>query len=427
MDVEIVTVGTELLLGFTVDTNAAEISRALAAVGGRVVRRVTVADDRARIRDAVAEALQRSRFVVVTGGLGPTNDDATKRTVADLFHVPLDLDEDLLRELEARFRRYRHRAMPASNRSQAEVPRGARTLTNRRGTAPGLVIQGALGMAVLLPGVPGEMRQILHDHVVPLVRQRVAADAGRFTVIRSRTLRTTGITESGLADLLGPLEADLGGATLAYLPGWDGVDLRLTVWGMDGLEADRVLERAASIVAQELGGRYYGVDDQDLAAVVLEGLRASGRTLAVAESCTGGMIGARLSAVPGASDVFLGGVVAYANAVKARELGVPLEVLERDGAVSENVARLMAQGVARRFGAHASIAVTGVAGPTGGTAEKPVGSVWMAAGDGSRAEAAHRVFAGARQEVRHRSTQAALDLLRRLIGSESSDTSHPAR
>ncbi|KPK00800.1 MAG: hypothetical protein AMS20_14890 [Gemmatimonas sp. SG8_28] len=419
MDVEIVTVGTELLLGFTVDTNATEISRALAAVGGRVVRRVTVADDRVPLRDAVAGALRRSRFVVITGGLGPTSDDITKRTVADLFRLPLELDEEYLRELETRFRRHRHREMPPSNRSQAEAPRGAVRLPNPRGTAQGLVIDGPIGTAVLLPGVPGEMRQILQDHVVPLVRQRVQVGAGGPAVIRSRTLRTTGVTESGLADLLGPLEADLGGVTLAYLPGWEGVDLRLTVWGMDESAADEALDGAAGTLVAALGARYYGAGDRDLAAVVLDSLRESGRTVAVAESCTGGLVGGRLSAVPGASDAFVGGVIAYADAAKVTALGVPTELLDREGAVSEAVARSMAEGVTRRFAAAAAIAVTGIAGPTGGTPEKPVGTVWMAALAGGRTDAVQRIFPGGRDEVRYRSAQAALDLLRRVLRGES--------
>jgi nicotinamide-nucleotide amidase len=426
MDLELVTVGTELLLGFTVDTNAAEISRALATVGARVVRRVTVGDDPAPLRDAVAGALRRSRFVVITGGLGPTSDDITRRTVAELFRLPLDLDEGYVRELEERFRRYRHQEMPPSNRSQAEVPRGAVRLHNRRGTAPGLVIDGPLGTAVLLPGVPGEMRQILHDHVVPLVRQRVRSGAGRSATIRSRTLRTTGVTESGLADLVGPMEANLDGATLAYLPGWDGVDLRLTVWGMDESAADRALDGAARKLIRMLGDRYYGVDDDDLGAAVLGALRAAGKRVAVAESCTGGLVCGRLSAVPGASDVFAGGVIAYANAAKVAELGVRPEVLEREGAVSEAVARSMAEGAVRRFGTDAAVAVTGIAGPAGGTPEKPVGTVWLAATAGGRTEALQRRFPGGRDEVRHRSAQAALDLLRRLLTGDLASAADPA-
>jgi len=427
MELEVVTVGTELLLGFTVDSNAVEIARALAAVGGRVTRRVTVADDRRSVSDAVEGALRRSRFVVVTGGLGPTSDDLTKPAVAQLFGMPLELDEAYLQELEERFRRYRQRAMPPSNRSQAEVPRGATVLPNGRGTAPGLVLEGLLGTAVLLPGVPGEMRQLLHEHVVPLVRDRAAAVSGRRATIRSRTLRTTGITESGLADLLRPLEASLVEVTLAYLPGWEGVDLRLTVWEAEEQEAERALEQAEDVLRAAIGRRCYGVGEEDLAAVVLRALRGAGRSLAVAESCTGGLVGGRLTAIPGSSEVFVGGVIAYSNAAKIGNLGVPGGLLAAEGAVSEAVARAMAEGAASRFGSDAALAVTGVAGPAGGTPDKPVGTVWLAAAVGSRLQALQLRIPGARAEVRHRSCQAALDLLRELLDSPGGTPPMPAR
>jgi nicotinamide-nucleotide amidase len=427
MELEVVTVGTELLLGFTVDSNAVEIARALAAVGGRVTRRVTVADDRRSVSDAVEEALRRSRFVVVTGGLGPTSDDLTKPAVAQLFGMPLELDEAYLQELEERFRRFRQRAMPPSNRSQAEVPRGATVLPNGRGTAPGLVLEGPLGTAVLLPGVPGEMRQLLHEHVVPLVRDRAAAVSGRQATIRSRTLRTTGITESGLADLLRPLEASLVEVTLAYLPGWEGVDLRLTVWEAEEQEAERALEQAEDVLRAAIGRRCYGVGEEDLAAVVLRALRGAGRSLAVAESCTGGLVGGRLTAIPGSSEVFVGGVIAYSNAAKIGDLGVPEGLLAAEGAVSEAVARAMAEGAASRFGSDAALAVTGVSGPAGGTPDKPVGTVWLAAVVGSRLQALQLRIPGARAEVRHRSCQAALDLLRELLDSPGGTPPVPAK
>ena len=414
MEVELVTVGTELLLGFTVDTNAAEIARALAAVGGRVTRHATVPDEPTAVRSAVDEALGRSRFVVVTGGLGPTSDDLTKPAVAEIFGMSLELDETYLRRLEERFHQIRHRAMPPSNRSQAEVPRGATILPNARGTAPGLVLEGPIGTAVLLPGVPGEMRQLLHEHVVPLVRERVAA-SGRAVTIRSRTLRTTGITESGLADLLAPLEPGLEGVSIAYLPGWDGTDLRITTWDAAEVEAERTLAVADRRLLEAVGTYCYGEGEEDLAAVVLDALRGRGRSLAVAESCTGGLVGARLSAIPGASEVFLGGVIAYSNAAKIRDLEVPEALIETEGAVSEATARAMAAGASSRFAAAAALSVTGIAGPGGGTPAKPVGTVWMAAVADGRVAVQHRRFLGGRDEVRHRSAQAALDLLRQLL------------
>jgi len=408
MKIEVVTIGTELVLGLTLDTNAADLGRALAAAGAEIVRHVSVPDRPADIRAAVAEALDRTGFVIVTGGLGPTRDDMTKLEVAALFGKPLRLDADVLKSLEARFRRL-GRPMPAVNRTQAEVPEGATVLPNPRGTAPGLWIEDSRGrVAVLLPGVPSEMRGLLVEAVLPRVAQRVGG--GR--VVRSHTLRTTGVPESALAERIGAVEDDIAPLTLAYIPSVAGVDLRLTAWSLPPAEAEQQLTVHAAALRTRLEDHCYGENDADLAAVVLDLLR--GKRLAVGESCTGGLIAGRITAVPGASDVFVGGVVAYANGVKTDLLDVPAAILETHGAVSEEAVRAMAQGVQRRFAADASVAVTGIAGPGGGTPEKPVGTVWLAARLGAATRAVKRVFPGDRGEIRGRAAQAALDLLRRL-------------
>lgn len=416
MDVEVVTVGTELLLGFTIDTNAADISRALAAIGVRVVHRATVPDVETSIRAAVGSGLERTGVVIVTGGLGPTRDDITKRAVAALFDVPLDVDTAYLAGLEARWRRLgRGGSMPAANRSQAEIPRGATLLPNPRGTAPGLWLDGRRGIAVLLPGVPHEMRGLVRDAVVPRLAERLDREGGG-AVVRSRTLRTTGVAESALADRLGPHEEELRPATLAYLPSFLGVDLRLTVSGIRGDDAERALEDAVARLGPLLGADCYGDDDTDLAAVLLAGLAQRGHSLAVAESCTGGLVGARLTAVAGASDVFLGGVITYSNALKTSLLGIDPRVLAAHGAVSEQVVRAMASGARERLGADVALAVTGIAGPTGGTEEKPVGTVWLGVSAPGVERAVRIGFPGARDEVRQRAAQAVLDLARRALG-----------
>jgi nicotinamide-nucleotide amidase len=412
---EVCTIGTELLLGHTTDTNAVELGRALAAAGVEVVRRTTVPDRPRAIRDAVAEALERTGAVLATGGLGPTRDDMTKHVVAELFGMPLRLDERILATLEARFRRI-GRDMPPSNRGQAEVPEGAIVLPNPRGTAPGLWLENAAGrLAILLPGVPHEMRGLLVEEVLP----RLVARGGKNPrVVRSRTLRTTGVPESALGERVGPLEDALAPLSLAYIPSVDGVDLRLTAWSLEPPKADRLLAAGAERLGRELGAHCYGEDETDLAAVALAAVRARGATIAVAESCTGGLLGARLTAIPGASDTFVGGVVAYDDGVKTDILGVPAEILERHGAVSEEVVRAMAAGAARTFGARCTLAITGVAGPGGGTPEKPVGTVWLALQADGATAAVRRVFPGDRAEIRARSAQAALDLLRRhLLGA----------
>jgi nicotinamide-nucleotide amidase len=415
MDIELVTIGTELLLGFTVDTNAAYLSRALGSVGGRVVRRTTVGDREEEIRIVVREALQRTGFVITTGGLGPTRDDVTKRVVADLFGTPLDLDERYLETLRQRFESLGRGPMPPSNRCQAEIPRGATVLWNRWGTAPGLWLEGDAGIAILLPGVPLEMRNLTDHEVVPRVRARGKERAGRVLVVLSRTLRTTGVGESALAERISTAEDRIAPAMLAYLPSVVGVDLRLTVWGMEEPDATAALARAAEELRPALGRCWYGDDETDLAAVVIDRLRAAGARLAVAESCTGGMLGERITAVPGSSAVFAGGVIAYSNEVKTRELGVSEALLGEYGAVSEPAVRAMVAGVVQAFGVEAGVAVTGVAGPEGGTPEKPVGTVWLAAALRGEVRAVRRQMLGGRREVRERSAQAGLDLLRSML------------
>jgi nicotinamide-nucleotide amidase len=417
MDLELVTIGTELLLGFTLDANAAALGRALAAIGVRVTRRTTVPDDGAAIAAAVAEALARTKFVITTGGLGPTRDDVTKRAVAALFDAPLILDQAYLEQLRQRFERLGRGPMPESNRTQAEVPKGAIVLPNRFGTAPGLWLEGALGTVILLPGPPKEMNGLLEQEVLPRLRERLSAGGQSARATLSRTLRTTGIAESALADRIGDLEEALRPATLAYLPSLEGVDLRLTVWDRDPEEGARVLEQAAERLREVLGAHYYGDDGCDLAAVVLEALERRGLRLAVAESCTGGLLGQRITSVPGASRTFVGGVIAYANQAKAALLGVPESLIAEHGAVSEPVVRAMAVGAAERLGASVALAVTGIAGPTGGTAEKPVGTVWLATYLEGSIEAVRRQFPGDRDEVRRRSAQAALDALRRRLSA----------
>jgi nicotinamide-nucleotide amidase len=409
---EVVTIGTELLLGQVVDTNAAELARALADAGIEVVRHTSVADRPEAIRAAVGESLERTGFVITTGGLGPTRDDMTKIEVARLFGKPLQLDTEVLRSLEARFRRL-GREMPALNRSQAEIPEGATVLPNPRGTAPGLWVEDTRGrVVIMLPGVPSEMRGLLAEEVLP----RLAPRAGG-TVVRSRFIRTTGVAESALAERVGAIEESLEPLTLAYLPSVDGVDLRVTAWSMPEADAERLLDDAAARLRERAGADFYGENGTDLAAIVLEQLRVRRARLVTAESCTGGLLGSRITAIPGASDVFLGGVVAYDNVVKSGMLDVPPELLERHGAVSEEVVSAMAQGVQRQFAVDAAIAITGIAGPAGGTPDKPVGTVWLAARLGTEVRALKRLFPGDRGEIRARAAQAALDLLRRLIGS----------
>ncbi len=412
MQIEIVTIGDELLLGLTIDTNAAHLARELGALGVTVARRATVPDDADAIVDAVRESLDRTGAVVTTGGLGPTSDDLTREAIARLFGRELRLDEAQAERLRGWWHsRGLPGELPESNLLQAMVPEGAEVLENRHGTAPGLRLVDERGRwVVMLPGVPREMRGMVADALLP----RLAADAGQGAgVVRSRTVRTTGIAESALADRLRSVDRRALGAAIAFLPGFEGIDLRATVRGLPPERADAVLAAAATVLREAAGTHCYGEDAADLAAIVLDACRRHRWTVAVAESCTGGLLGARLTEPAGASDTFLGGVIAYDNRVKVGALGVAERDLAEHGAVSEPVARAMASGARARVGAAVGVAITGVAGPGGGTPEKPVGTVWIAVdADGDvRARRIHAV--GDRGEIRARAAQAALEMMRR--------------
>ena len=413
MHIEVVTIGDELLLGYTIDTNAAHLARTLAAEGVGISRRTTVGDAADAIASAVREGLERAGAVITTGGLGPTSDDLTKPSIAALFGRGMVLDEEHLAWMQERFTRLFQRPMPAANRQQAMLPEGARKLRNNHGSAPGIWLEDAEGRWVaMLPGVPREMRGMLADTLVPLIRERLGDDR---RVVRSRTLRTTGVGESFIADRVAAIEGGVGAVDLAYLPNAEGTDLRLTVRGEKPDEADRRLSSSAERLRAVLGDAVYGEDGADLAAVVLDLCRERRLTIGVAESCTGGLLGARLTAVAGSSDVMIGGVIAYSNALKTSLLAVPEALLAEHGAVSEPVVQAMASGSRAATAAAIGIAVTGIAGPGGGTAEKPVGTVWIASDLEGVVEARCLRLIGDRAEVRQRAAQAALEMVRRRL------------
>lgn len=416
--VELITIGDELLLGFTIDTNAAHISRELAAAGIEVVRRTTVADASQAIAEAVREALDRTGAVITTGGLGPTSDDLTKPAIARLFGREIKLDEQIASALEKRWRaRFPQGTFPKTNLSQAEVPVGARILTNRHGSAPGIWLEDDRGRWVaMMPGVPREMRGMLAEELLPAIKSR-SPDAD--TSVVSGTLRTTGIAESAVAEKLGGdflarIGEEFRQLSLAYLPGVAGVDLRVTARGLPRERSVQLVRDAVLKLREHVSAYAYGEGEDDLAAVVIARCRELGLKLVVAESCTGGMIGERITNVPGSSDTFLGGVIAYDNEVKVDLIGVSPGTLQRHGAVSEEVALEMAAGVKAKLKADVGISVTGIAGPAGGTPEKPVGLVWIAV-DAREAKARRFHLIGDRTEIRQRAAQAALEMVRRAL------------
>jgi nicotinamide-nucleotide amidase len=417
--VEVITIGDELLLGFTIDSNAAHLARSLASIGVHIARRTTVGDDATAIANAVAEALDRSQGVITTGGLGPTSDDLTKPSIAALFGREMVLDEAHLAWMEQRWLERFNRPLPTTNRAQAMLPSGAVKLDNHHGSAPGIWLEDDRGRWVaMLPGVPREMRGMLADTLLPRIKDRVTAK----TVVQSMTIRTTGVAESLLAERIETADREMGalGVTLAYLPSIAGVDLRLTVRDKPPEVASAALSRAAARLREAAGEWVYGEGEDDLAAIVLDLCRSRRLTIGVAESCTGGLLGARLTAISGSSDVVLGGVIAYDNEVKQRRLGVEEDALRLHGAVSEEVVRQMARGAREVTGARIGLAITGIAGPSGGTPEKPVGTVWVGTDVDGPVEARLLRLWGDRYEIRERAAQWTLEFLRRrLIAAEA--------
>lgn len=390
--------GTELLRTSRLDTNSLLVAAKLAALGVEMVEKRCVADDVEAIAQAVGELLRRADLVVVSGGLGPTADDVTREGVARALDRKLHQDPQLLTQLAERYRRL-GRTMPAIAARMANVVEGAEVLPNPRGTAPGQWVSLGGRAVVLLPGVPEELETILGLHVIPRVQGNP---------LWVRTLKVAGRFESEVEQRVSPLYARFGREKVTILAGRGVVELVLYAAGAAELEA---MEAA---FAEVLGEDLFGRDQATLPQVVLEALKSRGFLLATAESCTGGLVGSLLTQVPGASEAYLGGVVAYANSVKARVLGVPESLLATKGAVSREVAEAMALG-ACRLGAQCGLAITGIAGPAGGTPEKPVGTVHVAVAVPGHLEHRHFQFGGSRQTIRELAANFALDLLRRAL------------
>ncbi len=406
----LVGVGDELLYGETVDTNGSWLARELSELGFLVRGRLIVGDDLREIGGGVRRSLETGAVVVVTGGLGPTPDDMTREAVSDLLELELKPDPRVLAPIRERFRARGIDPMPANARSMALVPEGATVLDNALGAAPGLVLETEEGLCILLPGVPREMRQIFRDGVAPFLAHRLG-DALR--PVAHRVLHTAGIPESVLSEsITASLRNEMGPVAVAFLPDVRGVRLRLTARDAPDEEvARKLLDRAEASLKPILAPYRFEAPEGELTRAVGEALLSSRRHLATAESCTGGLIAKRLTDQPGASEYFLGGVVAYANEVKSEVLGVGEDLLACEGAVCAEVAEAMALGVARALGAEAGVGVTGVAGPGGGTAEKPVGTVHYAVAVDGDVSSRRERFSGDREMVRERSAQAALFLL----------------
>ena len=407
LSVELIAVGTELLLGQLVDTNTSHIASELANNGINVYGTHTVGDNRARIAAAMRSALERVDGVITTGGLGPTVDDLTKEAVCDVFLTDTELDERSLAQMKEFFA-IAGREMRENNRKQALVPRGSFVLENPRGTAPGFVAFDARGKFIAcMPGVPREMKPMLSEHLVPYLRDRYTLREAIFT----RVLHTINIGESEVDHRISDLFASSENPKIAVLAHEGQCDVKMMAKATTHETALAMIEPLERELRSRLEGFVYGADGESIASAVHALLRERNATIAVAESCTGGRIEAELTRPAGASAAFLGGIVAYDNAVKIEQVGVSAASIEQHGAVSEAVVRELASGVRERLHASVGFAVTGVAGPSGGTEEKPVGLVWFAMDFGHAAKAWSFNFRGDRDAVQRRATTAALGLM----------------
>ncbi len=407
--VEILTIGTELLLGQTIDTNAAYIGEALAAAGIDVHWKSTVGDHEARIREALRTALTRSEIVIMTGGLGPTEDDLTCRAIAAELDRPLILDQTVLESIRRRFTE-RALVMSGNNERQAMIPEDAAVLPNPHGTAPGLAIRVGDGrMVMAVPGVPSEMRPMLKEQVIPRLREVF----GVRSRIRSRTLKACGITESALDETISDLVRLSRNPTIAVLAYPDEIHIRLTVKTESELEGDRLLDDLETTIRTRLGEFLFGRDEERLEEVVGRLLLGAKATVAVAESCTGGLVCHRLTNLPGSSAYFIRGEVVYSNDVKERLLGVPHELIAEHGAVSRPVALAMAVGMRQIAGTDLAMGITGIAGPGGGTTTKPVGLTYVALASDDDVTCREYRFLSDRDTNKLLASQKALDILRR--------------
>jgi nicotinamide-nucleotide amidase len=418
LNIELINTGTELMLGFVTNTNQQWLCQELGRRGYIVTRQVAVADRGSAIQEAVREALAGAELVICTGGLGPTSDDLTRECLAEFLGRPLREDPAVLTAIE-QFFRSRNRTMPARTRVQALVPEGALVLRNRNGTAPGLALEvdaprcgraGGPGLLVMLPGPPRELEPMFLQEVVPLLQRRFPA----VTPFVCRVLRSSGIGESAVEEQIAkPLEPLVrAGLEIGYCARFGEVDVRLVA---HGAAAEELVHEAEATVQRLIGEYVYGRDSDQLNAVVVRELTARRETVALAESCTGGYIGHRLTNVPGASEVFLGGFVTYSNDAKQSCLGVPGSILAAHGAVSEFTARAMAEGAQARLKATYALAVTGIAGPAGGTAAKPIGTVYIALTGGGPTVVQAHVNRYDRESFKFVTSQQALELLRRRV------------
>lgn len=419
MKAEILTIGDEILIGQIVNTNSVWIAQQLNLAGIKVVHMASVSDEEAAITQALADAASRADFVFITGGLGPTKDDITKNVFAAYFNAELRMDEEILKTLEAYFTK-RGRALNEATRRQALVPEGCTVIRNLNGTAPGMWMKKDQTVFISMPGVPYEMKAMMTESIIPKIRQE-----NDLLHIYHKTVLTQGIGESAIAELVESWEDGLAqkNIKLAYLPQPGSVRLRLSSYGKNADELKKSIEaevaQLKSLIENYIFGyENYGEEPPSLEAIVSELLRSRKQTLALAESCTGGYVSSLFTAIPGASEIFKGAIVPYTNLSKHTLLQVDEKLFETVGSVSKEVVEQLAQNVIKKFDSDYAISISGIAGPTGGTDQKPVGTVWIAVASKEKVIALKFQFGNNRQRNIVMTASAAINLLRKFILKE---------
>lgn len=410
LSAEIIAIGSELLTSNRTDTNSLWLTDKLNRIGIDVKLKTIVGDDDARLEETIKDAVKRSRVVLTTGGLGPTEDDITRKVVARALGKRLSLDEKVLEEIRQRFRSFGVANMPERNSRQAMVISGAQVLSNPNGSAPGLFLEHEGCAVALMPGPPREMKPMFENHIQARL-EKLAGDV-RFA---TRVLRVAGLGESAVDEKIAPIYLKYENPQTTILFNSSEIEIHLRAHARTEADAETLLDDLALKIEKELGNSAFSFRGETMEEVVGRRLAMTGFTLAVAESCTGGLIAQRLTSVPGSSKYFIEGVVTYANESKIRALGVDKKMIREFGAVSQQVARDMARGVRHRAKTDLGLAVTGIAGPDGGTEEKPVGLVFIALADDAHTEHKRLMIPGDRELVRWRASQAALDMLRRRV------------
>ncbi len=407
MRAELITIGDELLFGQTIDTNAAFIGEKFAEAGVELAYHTTVGDQAEDLIGAIGLAMNRVDFVLITGGLGPTHDDITKKVLCKFFKRQLVFHEDILKSLEKRYSDLGI-IMPPINQNQALLPQGAKLIENKVGSALGMIFEERGKTLVSVPGVPAEMEAMVTDSIIPMLLQKSGGQ-----IIIHRKIRTIGIMESAIFEKVKDIIDEKSFIKVAFLPSYKGVDIRLTASTDDRAKAESAINELTEKYKNRIGKYIFGYDNDELPAIIGFLLNEKKLTLAVAESCTGGLLGKTITDISGSSAYFKGGVISYANEIKIDLLNVPPVAIEAHGAVSSETAKFMAEGVRERCGADIGVGITGVAGPAGGTPDKPVGLVYIGLASANDTITKEYRFKSNRAATRLRSTYAALDMIRK--------------